>query len=103
MPFDFRNLSCLAYANKFTAWHYRTADPAEAVFAVSYFSGAKEMFAQGDLLIVTSESWAGQFYTDISNGNVRLATFSYINLRNQPLPTESSLPPANETPEKAAD
>jgi len=102
MAFDYRNLSVLAYANKFTTWHYRTSDPAEAVFAVGYFYGAKEMFAQGDLLIVTSESWAGQFYTDLSNGNVRLVTYSYINLGPQ-MPPESSLPPESETPAKAAD
>jgi len=59
MPFDSRELSVLAYANGFTLWHYRTADPAAQVTAESagageapYFAGADELLREGDQIIV---------------------------------------------------
>jgi hypothetical protein len=59
MPFDSRELSVLAYANGFTLWHYRTADPAGRVVAeptaageTPYFAGADELLREGDQIIV---------------------------------------------------
>jgi hypothetical protein len=63
MPFDSRELSVLAYANGFTLWHYRTADPAAQVMAESagtgegpYFAGAGELLREGDQIIVNLQS-----------------------------------------------
>jgi len=59
MPFDSRELSVLVYANGFTLWHYRTADPAGHLMAdaadagdTPYFAGADEMLREGDQIIV---------------------------------------------------
>lgn len=55
MPFSSRELSVLAYANGFTLWHYRTADPLAALTAPdgSYFAAADELLRPGDNIIVT--------------------------------------------------
>jgi hypothetical protein len=60
MPFDSRELSVLAYANGFTLWHYRTADPAtdltldpaDRPAGAPYFAGADELLREGDQIIV---------------------------------------------------
>jgi hypothetical protein len=61
MAFNARELSVLAYANGFTLWHYRTADPSGALTeagvapspAVSgYFAAAGELLRPGDQIIV---------------------------------------------------
>ena len=54
MAFDAAELSVLAYANGFTLWHYRTADPAEAVLAGTpgYFAAAIELLRPGDRIMV---------------------------------------------------
>jgi hypothetical protein len=59
MAFDSRELSVLAYANGFTLWHYRTADPPAQVTArpagsgeSPYFAGADELLREGDQIIV---------------------------------------------------
>ena len=55
MPFMARELSVLAYANGFTLWHYRTADPASNLIAVDggYFAAADEVLRPGDQIILT--------------------------------------------------
>lgn len=54
MAFDAAELSVLAYANGFTLWHYRTADPAESVLAdgLGYFAAANELLRAGDRIMV---------------------------------------------------
>lgn len=54
MAFDAAELSVLAYANGFTLWHYRTADPAESVLAAGpgYFAAANELLRPGDRIMV---------------------------------------------------
>jgi hypothetical protein len=55
MPFSARELSVLAYANGFTLWHYRTADPLAALLAVdgSYFAAADELLRPGDQILLS--------------------------------------------------
>jgi hypothetical protein len=48
MTFAIRNLSQLAYAQGFTLWHYRTADPLSEVLAPGYFDNAHDFFHLGD-------------------------------------------------------
>lgn len=51
MPFSLRNLSCLAYAQGFTLWHYRTAQPLGEVLAnPTFFAPAQDMICPGDHL-----------------------------------------------------
>jgi len=55
MPFASRELSVLAYANGFTLWHYRSADPLSALTAPDgrYFAAADEVLRPGDQIILT--------------------------------------------------
>jgi hypothetical protein len=62
MAFNALELSVLAYANGFTLWHYRTADPSNLLTAAdtaagaisgSYFAGAGELLRPGDQIIVS--------------------------------------------------
>jgi hypothetical protein len=55
MSFCAAELSVLAYANGFTHWHYRTADPLERILRPGssanddcYFAAAGEMLRPGD-------------------------------------------------------
>ncbi|MDY0872499.1 hypothetical protein [Dongia rigui] len=52
MRFDPTQLSVLAYANGFTHWHYRSADPLHGILAPAYFSAAAEMLRPGDQITV---------------------------------------------------
>ena len=54
MTFQIRNLSSLSYAQGFTPWHYRTADPLSDVLAPGYFRDAADFFCQGDTLTVST-------------------------------------------------
>ncbi|MDO8534378.1 MAG: hypothetical protein Q7S17_06515 [Xanthobacteraceae bacterium] len=57
MAFRPRELSVLAYANGFSLWHYRTADPLDDILAVdggiAYFDAARDQLREGDQIIVT--------------------------------------------------
>jgi hypothetical protein len=53
MAFNMRRLSVLAYANGFTLWHYKAADDMAAASAAGYFSPARDLFAPGDLMMVS--------------------------------------------------
>jgi hypothetical protein len=61
MAFNARELSILAYANGFTLWHYRTADPSASLTEAGtapmptvsgYFAAAGELLRPGDQIIV---------------------------------------------------
>ena len=55
MDFAIRNLSVLAYAQGFTLWHYRAGATALALVGKSgYFDDAREMFAAGDMVMVSA-------------------------------------------------
>ncbi len=54
MSFQIRNLSHLAYAQGFTPWHYRTADPLPEVLAPGYFRDAADFFCRGDTITVSA-------------------------------------------------
>lgn len=48
MAYMSKDLSVLAYANGFTAWHYTTADTASQIAAPGYFNASLNMFRAGD-------------------------------------------------------
>lgn len=55
MAFAIRNLSVLAYAQGFTLWHYKGAAITLAeTRAPSFFNGAADMLATGDMLMVSA-------------------------------------------------
>ncbi len=54
MAFKLKDLSVLAYANGFTLWHYRTADPDTLVDDANYFLEAVEMLREGDMILANT-------------------------------------------------
>jgi len=54
MAFDPYNLSALAYANGFTLWHYRTADPLGDLNQPGYFDGSSNMLRAGDMIFANT-------------------------------------------------
>lgn len=55
MKFTIRNLSVLAYAQGFTLWHYKAAEPPTLH---NFFGPAWDMVATGDIIFVTGP-WGG--------------------------------------------
>lgn len=49
MTFQTKDLSVLAYANRFTLWHYTTEDSG---FPGGYFNEAHTMLRAGDIILV---------------------------------------------------
>ena len=55
MDFAIRNLSVLAYAQGFTLWHYRAGVAAlDQVAGRGFFNDAADMFAAGDMVLVSA-------------------------------------------------
>ena len=55
MNFAIRNLSVLAYAQGFTLWHYRAGlAQLDQVAERGFFDDAADMFATGDMLLVSA-------------------------------------------------
>jgi hypothetical protein len=55
MDFAIRNLSVLAYAQGFTLWHYRAgAAPLGRVAETGFFDDAADMFAAGDMVMISA-------------------------------------------------
>ena len=52
MSFRSADLSCLAYANGFSHWHYRTNDSAADAQSPGYFDAASRMLRVGDIILV---------------------------------------------------
>lgn len=60
MAFVIRNLSVLAYAQGFTLWHYKAgAAPLATLDVTGFFDDAADMFAPGDMVML-SGSGGGQ-------------------------------------------
>ena len=54
MTLKINELSVLAYANKFTMWHYATTD--DSVEGAGYFDGAAYMLRVNDLIIANVDT-----------------------------------------------
>lgn len=54
--FAIRNISVLAYANGFTLWHYKGGSKVSRadVMGKNYFQSAADMFAIGDMIMVSA-------------------------------------------------
>ena len=68
MAYDSSNLSALAYANGFTLWHYKTADPDTDIDTSGYFDEAANMLRVGDFIFAnTGGSPAHGVFVVLSN------------------------------------
>jgi hypothetical protein len=79
MALTINDLSVLAYANKFTMWHYTTEDA--LVTGAGYFDGAAEMLRVNDLIIINSDT-AGtpdtKFYIVTANTGSAVTISAYV-------------------------
>jgi hypothetical protein len=63
MAFAIRNLSVLAYAQGFTLWHYKAgAAKLAQVGRSGFFNHAADMFATGDMLMVSAAEGGRMFF-----------------------------------------
>jgi hypothetical protein len=87
MAFAIRNLSVLAYAQGFTLWHYRANVPTlaaslvppvepEEVKAEGFFDGARDMLAQGDMILVSTPSAGALLFITDASGPIRTAAMA---------------------------
>jgi hypothetical protein len=55
MPYQFKNLSVLAYANGFTLWHYNTPDAPADLVRRGAFDPAADMLRAGDIIVANAD------------------------------------------------
>ena len=80
MTFKTSDLSVLAYANKFTLWHYVTED--DDVTTAGYFDNAADMLRVNDLIIANvdtdgSTATATVFYVVTANTGSAVTVSAY--------------------------
>jgi hypothetical protein len=76
MAFVIRNLSVLAYAQGFTLWHYKAAAPLAGLDAPGYFDAAADMFAPGDMVLLSGSQGGQMRVVAQAAPSVRLAPLS---------------------------
>ncbi len=77
MNFAVRNLSVLAYAQGFTLWHYRAdALPLRDVGEHGFFDEAAEMFAAGDMVMVSATDGGRVLFVTATAAGVATAPLS---------------------------
>ena len=69
MTFKLKDLSVLAYANGFSLWHYRTADPGTEVDTTNYFAAAADMMRVGDIVIANTDDGAAASFLRVASNN----------------------------------
>ena len=76
--FAIRNLSVLAYAQGFTLWHYRPMGGVQlsVVAAPGFFNDAADMFASGDMMLVSGTCGAAVLFVTSTDGGVRTGFLS---------------------------
>lgn len=74
MNFAIRNLSVLAYAQGFTLWHYRASTlPLRRVGERGFFDDAADMFASGDMVLVSAADGGRVLFVTTTAGGVATA------------------------------
>lgn len=74
MDFAIRNLSVLAYAQGFTLWHYRAAAARlDRVAEGGFFNDAADMFAAGDMVLVSAAEGGRVLFVTGTEGSVATA------------------------------
>jgi hypothetical protein len=77
MAFAVRNLSVLAYAQGFTLWHYKAgAEKLSHVARSGFFNQAADMFAPGDMLMVSAAEGGRMFFVTATGDAVTTASMS---------------------------
>ena len=71
--FAIRNLSVLSYAQGFTLWHYRAGADSAPVTTEGFFNDARDMFAQGDMVLVSSPQGGQMLFVTTADQDVRVA------------------------------
>jgi hypothetical protein len=74
MDFAIRNLSVLAYAQGFTLWHYRAgASRLDQVADRGFFNDSADMFAVGDMVLVSAADGGRVLFVTAVEGGVATA------------------------------
>lgn len=74
MSFAIRNLSVLAYAQGFTLWHYRAGAARIAeIIAPGFFNAATDMFAVGDMVLISAIDGGTVVCVSTTDKNVNIA------------------------------
>ena len=74
MDFAIRNLSVLAYAQGFTLWHYRAdAAPLDRVASAGFFDDAADMFATGDMVLISAATGGRALFVTATEPTVATA------------------------------
>ena len=77
MDFAIRNLSVLAYAQGFTLWHYRAGvAPLDRVAADGFFNDAADMFAAGDMVLVSAADRGRVLFVTRTEASVATASLA---------------------------
>ena len=77
MAFTVRNLSVLAYAQGFTLWHYKAPKSQLAALAEpGFFDHAADMFASGDMLMLSAEEGGRLAFVASVQDSVSLAALA---------------------------
>ena len=77
MEFTVRNLSVLAYAQGFTLWHYRAPKSKLAALGKpGFFDHAADMFAPGDMLMMSACDGGRVAFVAASQNSVQLAALA---------------------------
>ncbi len=74
MDFAIRNLSVLAYAQGFTLWHYRAGSVGlGGVAQKGFFNDAADMFATGDMVLISAAEGGRVLFVTATEGGVATA------------------------------
>ena len=77
MDFAVRDLSVLAYAQGFTLWHYRAgALGLDRVAASRFFDDAGDMFAVGDMVLVSAAEGGRVLFVTGTEGRMTTAAMA---------------------------
>lgn len=55
MAFKNTNLSCIAYANGWTVWHYSSYEPLEDIEKDNYFNKVWKLCHTGDIIVLNGK------------------------------------------------
>jgi hypothetical protein len=71
MTFTARNLSVLNYAQGFTQWHYKAIGvPLATALAPHFFDDARDMIADGDMMLISAQDGGIQVYFERQEGRI---------------------------------
>lgn len=73
MAFKNKNMNVIAYANKFTLWHYYSNEEAlEEIEKDNYFGVVYTLMNNGDIIIITGKTGTGIRQIELNENKVNL-------------------------------